>query len=183
MLTIHSYKEEFDKSITFLRQDISTLRTGRATPALVEDILVVVYGTKQPLKAVASISVADAKTINVEPWDKSIMNDIDKSIREGNLGFNPVNDGKLIRIPLPELNSERRAELIKVLHGKLENTRISIRKIREEVKKQIDAAFKNKEIAEDEKFQMEDELEKLVKEYNAQIKEIGEKKEIEINTI
>ncbi|PIR03655.1 MAG: ribosome recycling factor [Candidatus Magasanikbacteria bacterium CG11_big_fil_rev_8_21_14_0_20_39_34] len=183
MLTIHSYKEEFDKSITFLRQDISTLRTGRATPALVEDIPVVAYGTKQPLKAVASISVADAKTINVEPWDKSLINDIDKSIREGNLGFNPVNDGKLIRIPLPELNSERRAELIKVLHNKLESARISIRKIREEVKKQVDAAFKNKEVAEDEKFQMEDDLEKLVKEYNMQIKEIGEKKEVEINTV
>ncbi|MCB9799059.1 ribosome recycling factor [Candidatus Nomurabacteria bacterium] len=183
MIQLTQTKAEFEKAIEFLRNDISSLRTGRATPALVEDVTVTAYGVKQQLKAVASISVADAKTLTVDPWDKGLINDIDKAIRESNLGFNPVNDGKLIRIPLPELNSERRAELIKVLHGKLESARIAVRKIREDWKRQIDSAQKNKEIGEDEKFSLEGELEKMVKENNELIKEIGENKEKEINTV
>jgi len=173
----------FDKAIDFLKQDISSLRTGRATPALVEDIVVEAYGGKQPLKAVASISVADAKTINVDPWDKGLSQAVESAIRNSDLGINPVNDGKLIRLPLPELNAERRQELIKVLHKKLEHARITLRKIREDVRTEIDKLEKAKEISEDEKFNEQDELEKLVKEYNDQVKEIGEEKEKEITTI
>ncbi|OGH85599.1 MAG: ribosome recycling factor [Candidatus Magasanikbacteria bacterium RIFOXYC12_FULL_33_11] len=173
----------FDKSIDFLKQDISSLRTGRATPALVEDIIVEAYGGKQPLKAVASISVADAKTINVDPWDKGLSQAVESAIRNSDLGINPVNDGKLIRLPLPDLNAERRQELIKVLHKKLENARITLRKIREDVRTEIDKLEKAKEISEDEKFNEQDELEKLVKEYNDKVREIGEEKEKEITTI
>ena len=175
--------ELFEKSIEFLRQDISSLRTGRATPALVEDITVEAYGTKQPLKAVASISVADAKTINVDPWDKSLSQAIENAIRNSDVGINPVNDGKLIRLPLPDLNAERRQELIKVLHKKLEQARVSLRKIREDVRNEIDKAEKAKTISEDEKFNEQDDLEKLVKEYNDRVKEIGDEKEKEITTI
>lgn len=176
-------KELFSKAIEFLKGDISSLRTGRATPAIVEDIHIEAYGTKQPLKAVASISVADARTLNIEPWDKSLMKAVEDGIRISQLGINPVNDGKLIRLSLPILTQDRRNELIKVLHTKLENCRISIRKVREEVKKEIDSAEKNGEIPEDEKFKQYDELEKMVKEYNEKIKMIGEEKEKEINTI
>jgi len=175
--------ELFEKSIEFLRQDISSLRTGRATPALVEDIIVEAYGTKQPLKAVASISVADAKTINVDPWDKSLSQAVEIAIRNSDVGINPVNDGKLIRLPLPDLNAERRQELIKVLHKKLEQARVSLRKIREDVRNEIDKAEKAKTISEDEKFDEQDDLEKLVKEYNDRVKEIGDEKEKEITTI
>ncbi|EKE06924.1 MAG: hypothetical protein ACD_18C00235G0003 [uncultured bacterium] len=175
--------ELFEKSIEFLRQDISSLRTGRATPALVEDIIVEAYGTKQPLKAVASISVADAKTINVDPWDKSLSQAVEIAIRNSDVGINPVNDGKLIRLPLPDLNAERRQELIKVLHKKLEQARVSLRKIREDVRNEIDKAEKAKTISEDEKFNEQDDLEKLVKEYNDRVKEIGDEKEKEITTI
>ncbi|MDD2656438.1 MAG: ribosome recycling factor [Patescibacteria group bacterium] len=175
--------ELFEKSIEFLRQDISSLRTGRATPALVEDIIVEAYGTKQPLKAVASISVADAKTINVDPWDKSLSQAVEIAIRNSDVGINPVNDGKLIRLPLPDLNAERRQELIKVLHKKLEQARVSLRKIREDIRSEIDKAEKAKTISEDEKFNEQDDLEKLVKEYNDKVREIGEEKEKEITTI
>ena len=175
--------ELFEKSIEFLRQDISSLRTGRATPALVEDIIVEAYGTKQPLKAVASISVADAKTINVDPWDKSLSQAVEIAIRNSDVGINPVNDGKLIRLPLPDLNAERRQELIKVLHKKLEQARVSLRKIREDVRNEIDKAEKAKTISEDEKFDEQDDLEKLVKEYNDRVKESGDEKEKEITTI
>ncbi len=183
MSFIESQKESFDKSIEHLKSEIAVLRTGRATPALVEDIPVEAYGTKQPLKAVASISVADAKTINVDPWDKTLVPVVETAIRNSDVGINPVNDGTLIRLPLPDLTAERRADLIKVLHKKLEDARIAIRKIREDVRNAIDKQEKAKEISEDEKYNMQDDLDALVKEYNDQVKTIGEEKEKEINTV
>jgi len=183
MFSVESYKGDFDKAIDFLIQDMTALRTGRATPALVEDVSVEAYGTKQPLKSVASISVADAKTINVDPWDKTLIGDIERAIQNSSLGINPINDGKLIRLPLPELTQERRAELIKVLHGKLENARIAVRKIREDVKKSIENAEKNKEISEDERFGANDDLDAMVKECNERIKTLGEEKEADITKI
>lgn len=180
---VGQYKAEFDQAIDFLKKDISSLRTGRATPALVEDIIIEAYGTKQPLKAVASISVADAKTLNIEPWDKSVMQAVEVGIRNSSLGISPVNDGKLIRLPLPTLTHERRAELIKVLHQKLEGARIAMRKIREDIRAMVEMEFESKNISEDEKFTYFDEVEKLIKEYNEKIKVIGEEKEKEITTI
>ncbi|HAT03782.1 MAG TPA: ribosome recycling factor [Candidatus Magasanikbacteria bacterium] len=180
---IEQNKEHFDKAIEYLKHEISSLRTGRATPALVEDIVVEAYGSRQPLKAVASISVADAKTINVDPWDKSVTQAVETAIRNSQLGISPVNDGKLIRLPLPELTHERRQELVKVLHQKLEAARVSIRKLREDVRKEIDNKEKAKEIGEDDKYGLQDELEKMVKEYNEKIKLVGEEKEKEITTV
>lgn len=183
MSFVDTHKEQFEKTITHLRHDISSLRTGRATPALVEDITVDAYGVKQPLKSIASISVADAKTLTVDPWDKSLIQAVDTAISQSGIGINPVNDGKLIRLPLPDLTAERRADLIKVLHKKLEDSRIAIRKIREDIRRSIDSAEKTKEISEDEKFVFYDEVETLVKEYNQKVKHIGEEKEKEIQTI
>lgn len=183
MMIIDQHKPEFDKVIDHVKHDIASLRTGRATPAIVEDIAVEAYGMRQPVKALASIMVLDAKTLAIEPWDKSIIQAIDKGLRDSNLGINPVNDGKLIRLPLPELSHERRQELIKVLNNKLEQARITLRKVREDIRGAIDAAEKEKQCSEDEKFTMQDALEKLVKEYNDKIKLIGEEKEKEIITI
>lgn len=182
-MNINDQKQQFEKAIEFLKSDIANLRTGRASTVMVEDIAVEAYGTKQPLKSSASITVADAKTINVEPWDKSLLGPIEKAIRDSSLGINPVNDGILIRVILPELTSERRTELTKVLHQKLENARISIRKIREEIRDEIAAQEKEKQISEDDKYRLQEDLEKVVKEYNEKVKEIGEQKEEEINKI
>ncbi|KKW43029.1 MAG: Ribosome-recycling factor [Candidatus Magasanikbacteria bacterium GW2011_GWA2_56_11] len=183
MNIVQQNKAQFDAAIDHLRHDISSLRTGRATPALVEDVLIEAYGTKQPLKAVASISVADAKTLAIEPWDKSLTPAIEAGLRSSSLGISPVNDGKAIRLPLPSLTQERRAELIKVLHQKLEQARIALRKIREDIRREIDQAETDSTIGEDQKFKMNDEVEKLVKDYNEKIKTIGEEKEVEITTI
>ena len=183
MSIIDQKKEEFSKAIEHLKHDISSLRTGRATPALVEDVQVEAYGVKQPLKAVASISVQDAKTLVVSPWDKSVLQAIEAAIRLSPIGLNPVNDGKIIRLPLPELSQERRQDLIKVLHQKLEASRVAVRQIREDVRKEIDSQEKNKEISEDDKYKFQDDLEKLVKEFNDKIKLVGEEKEREITTI
>lgn len=183
MTYVQSAREDFAKSVDHVKHDVSSLRTGRATSALVEDVSVEAYGTAQPLKAVASIAVLDAKTLAVEPWDKSLMAAVEYSIRTSGLGLNPVNDGKVIRIPLPTLTTERRAELIKVLHQKLEAGRIAIRQLREDVKAMIDEAEKSKDIGEDEKFRQYEELEKLMKEMNEKIRVMGEEKEKEINTV
>lgn len=182
-MNISDFKGDFEKVLEFLKKDISALRTGRASTAMVEDISVEAYGTRQPLKAVASISVADPKTLNIDPWDKSLMAAVEKALRESPLGINPVNDGRLIRLPLPSLTTERRAELVKVLHQKLEQARVSERKTRQEIRDLISAEEESKSVSEDDKFRLQEELEKLVKEYDDKIKVIGEQKEQEINTV
>ena len=187
-IDVERYKEitrggDFDKVIEFLKTDILGLRTGRASSAIVEDIMVEAYGTRQSIKSVASITVSDAKTVNIEPWDKSILAALEKAIRDSSLGINPVNTGVQIRLFLPELTTERRQELIKVLHQKEEGARIAIRKVREEVKEMVKAAEDSNEVTEDEKYRLEEDLDKIVKEYNDKVKEITEKKEAEINTI
>lgn len=182
-MNVQDFQPEFKKAIEFLKSDISQLRTGRATSAMLDSITVEAYGSYQPVKAVGTIMLADAKTITIEPWDKSLLGVVEKGIRDSGLGINPVNDGKLIRLSMPELTSERRAELIKVLHQKLEQARIAIRKVREEAREFIGEAEKEKSITEDDKFNLQAELETMVKEYNDEIKDIGEKKEKDITTI
>ena len=182
-MQITDFKSDFDKAIDFFKEDISGLRTGRASAAIVEDIMVEAYGTHQTLKSLASINISDAKTVNIEPWDKSVLSAIEKSIRDSGIGLNPVNTGSQIRLFLPELTSERRQELIKVLHQKEEGARIAIRKVREEIKEMIKASEDDKEITEDEKYRLQEDLERMEKENNDKIKEITEKKEAEINTI
>ena len=182
-MNIQEKKQDLDKSIEFLKNDISSLRTGRATTAIVEDLTVESYGTRQPLKAVGSIAVPDPKTVTITPWDKSQLQNIEKSIRDSSLGINPVNNGVQIILAMPELTSERRQELIKVLHSKLENARISIRKIREEARDEIEKAEDTKEISEDEKYKLQEDLDKMVKDYNDRVKKVGEDKEKEINIV
>ena len=182
-MNISDFKEDFNKAIEFFKEDISGLRTGRATSAIVEDIMVEAYGTHQTLKSLASIVIPDPKTVNIDPWDKSILSAVEKAIRDSGVGLNPVNTGSQIRIFLPELTSERRQELIKVLHQKEEGARIALRKTREEVKEMIKSAESDGEVTEDEKYRLQEDLEKLVKEYNDKVKDIVVKKEGEINTI
>ena len=146
-MNINDFKEEFSKAIEFFKTDISGLRTGRASTAMVENVTVEAYGIRQPLKALVSISIMDPKTLMLDPWDKSILQNLDAGIRASNLGINPVNDGVLLRLVLPDLTQERRGELIKVLHTKLEQARIGVRKVREEIRDTIDRAEKEKQIS------------------------------------
>lgn len=182
-MNLNDFKSDFSGVIEFLKQDIATLRTGRASVAMVETITVEAYGTRQPLKAVASITVSDPKTLMLESWDKSLLAAVEKGVREASLNINPVNDGRVIRLTLPELTAERRVELVKILHQKLEAARVSLRKVREEVRALITQEEKDKAIGEDEKFRLQEELDKLVKGYNDEIQKIGEGKEKEITTV
>jgi len=176
-------KDQFDKSIEFLKTDINTLRTGRIAPSVVEKIKVEAYGTVSELLQLASISSPEPQTIAIKPWDKSVLKDIERAIQISDLNINPVMDGELIRLNFPPLSEERRKDLVKVLHKKLEEGRIILRGQREKIKEDIVALEKDKAIPEDEKFQALKDLDATIKDYNDKIKELGDKKEEEIMTI
>lgn len=171
------------KVIEFFKKDISGLRTGRANPAILDNILVEAYGAKTAIVSLASISVPEARSIVVTPWDKNITKDIEKAIVAANLGINPVNEGDKIRLVMPQLTEENRNELVKRLNEKMETARISLRQIRDEIKELIETAFKNKSISEDDKFRFFKELDEEIARQNEEIKKIKDKKGEEIMTI
>jgi ribosome recycling factor len=176
-------KEDFEKAIEHLRGGLASLRTGRAHPSLVENILVEAYGVKTPIRGLANITIPDAKTLAIEPWDKSVIKDMEKAIQMANIGINPVNEGTKIRLSMPQMTEENRKEMIKILGQKLEQARISLRNVREAVKDEIGRAEKEKQISEDDKFRFQEELDEFVKEKNDEVKAIGDKKEQELMTI
>src|SRR6056297_708491 len=150
---IEKHKKSFDKAVHFGKQDISSIRTNRASSKLVNNILVKSYGTKTPLEELASISVSDARTIVISPWDKNIAKEIEKALSQSDLGASPnIGQDNVIRINLPPLNQETREKIIKVLHQKLENARESLRSIRDEVKGEIEKSERNQDITEDDKY-------------------------------
>lgn len=159
------------------------MRTGRANPSMVENLLVDYYGAKSPLKQVASITVPEPRLIVIAPWNKDNLVDIEKAINEAQLGFNPTNDGQALRIAIPQLNEERRQDLVKVLGKCAEVARVSIRQAREEAWDKIQDLVKSGKSGEDDKFKGKDQLQKLVDEYNGKIETTREKKEKEIMEI
>ena len=183
MNTIDNHKKDFDKAIEHFIGDISTLKPGRANPAVLDLIKVESYGSFMPINQLASVSVPEARSILIQPWDKSIINNIDKAIRESDLGLSSVNEGDKIRIVIPQMTEEARKEIVKSLHKKTEEARIALRSVRDEAKEEILEAEKNKEFGEDEKYSLIEKLDKTTSDYNDKIKEIGDKKEKEIMTV
>jgi len=165
-----------------VKTDIASIRTGRITPALVENIVVGVYGGTQKLKIVelGTISVADSQTLTIEPWDKSIIGEIRKGILEANVGLNPSMDETKIRISLPPLTTEDREKYVKLLSSKLENGKIMIRQARGDAMQTAKRAYEDKSMTEDEKFRVEKDVQKLTDEFVGKIEEIGEAKKQEL---
>ena len=180
MTYITESKPQFEKAIEHLLKELSSIRTGRSSPALVEDLQVEAYGVQQPLKSLASIATPDAKSIQIEPWDASVVKAIEKAILESSIGINPNVDGKTIRLVMPMMTEEDRQRLVKVMKEKLEETKISVRQVREDVKKKIE---KQEGIGEDDMRGQLKSLDEEVKKYNDKILEIGKKKETEITSI
>lgn len=180
---IENKKGEMENSIEHYKEELNQLRTGRASTALVENILVDYYGAKSPMKQVASITIPEPRTIVISPWDKKMLVNIESAIRESQLNLNPNNDGNVIRINIPQLTEDRRKELVKVLNQKAEEARIAIRKHREEVWEEIQEMEKSGKIGEDDKFSGKDKLQKVVDEYNSVIEDIRKKKEDEVMKI
>ncbi len=173
-------KYRMDKSIENLINEVVKIRTGKATTALLDGIKVDYYGNMSPLNQVSNISVLDAHNLSITPWDKSMVQAIDKSILEANLGLNPVSDGTNIRIPIPPLNEERRKELVKLVKNFGEETKIAIRNIRRDANEHLKRIEKEKKISEDQLKDAEDEIQKLTDEHTKNVDEILKKKEEEI---
>lgn len=177
---IKRLKPELDKTIEYLKTELSSLHVGRAHPSLVEDLEVECYGQRMPLKQLAAIQAPEPRLIIVRPWDKAIVKDIEKAIRQSKLGLTPIVDDECIRLNIPPLSEERRKELIKIVQERVEESRISIRRHREDIWQEIQEAEKRKEVTEDEKFRAKDELQKTVDDYNKKIDEMRKKKEEEL---
>ncbi len=175
-------RDRMKKAIEVTRTDLSSIRSGRATPALVENIVVAVYGGTQHLKIMelATISATDTKTLVITPYDPSIIGEIDRGLQAANVGLSPNVDGELIRISLPPLSEERRQEYIKLAKVKLEAGKVMVRQVRHDAMKELNVALTDKEIGEDEKKSGEKKVQELTDEMIAEIDTMGTKKEEEL---
>ncbi len=177
---LQKIEEKMRASVSGLWKELATLRTGRATPALVEHIRVDYAGVPTPLNQIAGISVPEASLLIIQPWDKSSIRDIEKAILKSDLGFNPTNDGNVIRISIPPLSEERRQELIRVVRKRIEERKIVVRNLRHEVMNDLKTMEKNKEISEDEHKRVLGQLQKLTDAHIAEIDQAGRDKEKEL---
>ncbi len=178
--TLTNCEEKMKKSVNALTNDFMALRTGRASAALFDKVKVDYYGQETPLNQVASVSVPEARLVVIQPWDKSLLSAIEKAIQKSDLGLNPSNDGKLLRINFPPLTGDRRKELAKQAKNTAEASRVAIRNIRRDGMDEIKKLQKNGEISEDEQSQAESDLQKLTDNYISQINKIADDKEKEI---
>ena len=171
------------KSVESLRHELSKLRTGRAHASLLDHITVSYYGTDTPLNQVASIVVSDPRTLTVTPWEKKLVIDVEKAIRNSDLGLNPVTSGDVIRVPLPALTEERRRDMSRVVRHEAENARVAIRNIRRDANHSLKLLAKEKDITEDEERRAEEAIQKLTDEFIAAVEERLEEKEADLMEI
>jgi ribosome recycling factor len=168
------------KAVDALRQDLAAIRTGRASSALIERIQIDYYGTQTPINQVATISVPDARQLLIQPWDRKLLTDIEKAIQRSDLGINPNNDGQVIRLNIPPLNEERRREMVKILHKKLDEHKVAIRNVRRDAQEKLRDREKKKEITEDEQRRSTERLQKLTDRFIDEMDKVGKTKELEI---
>lgn len=177
---LHDTENKMKKTVESVKREFIEVRTGRASPALVEGVMVDYYGTKTPLKQLATISTPDARLIAIHPWDASIITAIEKGILESNIGLTPNNDGKIIRISIPHLTDERRQELDKIVKRVAEGGRVSLRTARRDANEHLRKLEKSKDIAEDDRFSSQDRVQKLIDKYGIQLDNLLENKEKEL---
>jgi len=169
-----------DKSVEAVRHEFNSVRTGRASPALLDRIQVEYYGQKTPLKQLATISAPESRLLSIQPFDPSSLRSIERSIQESDLGLTPSNDGKLVRLPIPQLTEERRKELVKVVKNRAEDGRVSVRNVRRDARKDLEGLEKQGELSRDQLERVEKDLEKAVHEVIAEIDEMVGHKEREL---
>ncbi len=183
MSIVDEHKQDYDRAIEHFQGELKGIRTGRATPALIENISVDAYGVKTPINQLGSINVADAKSMTVEPWDKNLLKEVEKAIASANLGLGAANEGSYIRVSVPPMTEENRKDLVRLLKTKTESARVAIRGVRDKVKTAIEDQEKNKEITEDDKYRLIKELDEATGKFNDQVKAITDSKEQEIMTV
>lgn len=172
--------ERMEKSVAALGRELGSVRTGRASPTLVENLLVDYYGAPTPLKQIASITTPEAAQLAIQPWDRSAVKEVEKSVLRSNLGLMPNSDGAIIRINIPPLNEERRRELARVIGRKVEDGRVSVRNVRRSGVESLRAMERGKEISEDESRRAQDEVQELTNLHIAQMNEMEKAKEAEV---
>ena len=176
-------QQRMEKSFEALKNELSKLRTGRAHPSLIEQLRVNYYGAQTPLSQVAQITVEDARTLVVTPWDRAAVGDVDKALRSSDLGLNPVTLGQVIRIPLPALTEQRRKDLVKHLRHEGENAKVAIRNIRRDANNYLKGLLKDKSVTEDEERKAQDVIQKLTDRFIVDIEKLLDSKEKELMSI
>ncbi len=173
-------ERRMQKAIEALRHDLAVVRTGRASAALLERIQIDYYGVPTPINQVATITVPDARMLMIQPWDRKLLIDIEKAIQRSDLGINPNNDGQVIRLNIPPLNEERRREMVKTVHKKLDEHKVAIRNVRRDCQEKLRDREKKKEISEDELKRSTERLQKLTDRFIDEMDKVGKTKELEI---
>lgn len=179
-MQIHELRSKLNSSLDHFKTELSQVRTGRATTSLVEEIQVDAYGAKMKIKELGTITTPDPQMILISPWDKTLLPEIVKAVQLANLGLNPVPDSLTVKVPIPSLTEERRKEFTKIVTDKAEAAKHSIRNVRQDAMKDIDRAFSDKEITEDDKFSAKEEVEKIVHEVINQVEDLSEQKKEEL---
>lgn len=176
-------EEKMSKSIDSLKTDLQKVRTGRAHTGILDHIQVDYYGSMVPISQVANMSLADARTIVVQPWEKNMANAVEKAIRESDLGLNPASMGETIRVPMPALTEERRKELTKFIKGEGEQTKVAIRNLRRDANEALKRLVNDKEISEDDERRAQSDIQKLTDKFVAEVDQVLQSKEAEIMTV
>lgn len=180
---IKEYSDKMDKTIDHLQNEYATIRAGRANPHVLDKLRVDYYGTPTPIQQVGNVSVPDPRTIQIQPWEKSILKDIEKAIQASDIGINPTNDGNVIRLVFPELSEERRKDLAKEIKKKGEDAKVAVRNIRRDGNDAFKKLSKTEDLSEDEVKDLEDELQKLTDKYIKEIDSMVDTKSKEIMTV
>ncbi|AIJ21735.1 MULTISPECIES: ribosome recycling factor [Amycolatopsis] len=178
--TLLDAEEKMEKAVSFAKEDLSSVRTGRANPGMFARIMVEAYGSTMPLNQVAGVNIPEARMVIVKPYDQGQLGAIEKAIRESDLGVNPSNDGQIIRITIPQLTEERRKEMVKMVKAKGEDAKVHIRGVRRKSKEELDRIAKDGEAGEDEVARAEKELQHLTDNYVAKVDELVKHKEAEL---
>ncbi|OGT61393.1 MAG: ribosome recycling factor [Gammaproteobacteria bacterium RIFCSPHIGHO2_12_FULL_43_28] len=178
--TIKDAEARMRKGIDAFKAEIAKLRTGRAHPSILDHVRVDYYGTLMPINQVANVNTTDARTLTVTPWEKGMVQAIEKAILNSDLGLNPATTGDLIRVPMPALNEERRKELIKVVRGEAESARVGVRTVRRDANAEIKEMLKEKQITEDEERRMMDDIQKVTDKFIAEIDQLTSAKEADL---
>lgn len=180
MPSLQQAKQRMESALEALRREFGSVRTGKASPALLDTVRVEAYGSRVPLNQVGTVSAPEPRLLTIQPWDKGLMKDIERAIRESDLGLNPSNDGNIIRIPIPALTEERRKEYVRMLHKLAEEGRVAIRQARKDANDEVKAREKKEHLSEDDVRREQGEIQKLTDSFIGKVDEIMKHKEAEV---
>lgn len=179
-MSTNAAKERMERALEAMRREFAGVRTGKASPALLESVRVEAYGGHMPLNQVGTVSVPEPRLLTVQPWDRSLIKAIEKALQESDLGLNPSNDGSLIRIPIPALTEERRREYVRLLHKMAEEGRVAIRQARKDANDEIKQRQKDGELSDDDARREQDDVQKLTNQYVERVEDLLKRKEAEV---